>query len=269
MARPGLVRALRAYVALAATAVLAVPGAAQAAYAERTLEKGSQGRDVKLLQRYLTRAGFRATADGYYGRRTRVAQRRFERSADRRANGRASRSEQRLVRRTARKRVAGHRRDAGGGESGGMTYETPAGNPTGEAVLAPDGRTAIAPDGAPQEVKDAIAAANRITRKPYRYGGGHGRWEDSGYDCSGAVSYALHGAGLLGRPLDSSGLARWGSKGRGDWITVYGNSGHAYVVIAGLRFDTSSAGAGGGKGPRWRDGERSPRGYAARHPAGL
>ncbi|MDQ3936706.1 MAG: C40 family peptidase, partial [Actinomycetota bacterium] len=146
-----------------------------------------------------------------------------------------------------------------------------ASNPTGRAILAADGRTAIAPDDAPQQVKDAIAAANRITRKPYRYGGGHGRWEDSGYDCSGAVSYALHGAGLLDRPLDSSGLARWGSRGRGEWITVYANPDHAYVVIAGLRFDTSRAGSENTteRGPRWRDRARSTSGYAARHRAGL
>ncbi|MDQ3934466.1 MAG: hypothetical protein M3340_07525, partial [Actinomycetota bacterium] len=143
------------------------------------------------------------------------------------------------------------------------------GNPSDRAVLSSDGRTAIPPDSAPEPVKRAIQAANRITDKPYRYGGGHGDWEDSGYDCSGAVSYALHGGGLLDRPLDSSGLARWGEAGAGEWITVYAHSGHAYVVIAGLRFDTSSGGDNNGSGPRWRTRSRSSDGYTARHPAGL
>jgi hypothetical protein len=135
-----------------------------------------------------------------------------------------------------------------------------------EAVLADDGRTALAPSEAPQQVKDAIAAANRITSKPYKYGGGHGDFEDSGYDCSGAVSYALHGGGLLRRPRDSSGFESYGDAGPGEWISVYANAGHAYVVIAGLRFDTSGDGE---KGPRWRAESRSGSGYVVRHPPGL
>ena len=109
----------------------------------------------------------------------------------------------------------------------------------------------------------AIRAANRISSKPYVWGGGHGTWWDRGYDCSGAVSYALHGGGLLGRSMDSGALAGWGAGGAGRWITVYANGGHAYVVIAGLRFDTSGA-----PGPRWHEDLRSPAGFTARHPAG-
>jgi peptidoglycan hydrolase-like protein with peptidoglycan-binding domain len=246
-------------------AVLLVPASAEARYAKRTLTTGSQGSDVKLFQKYLDEAGFSTTADGYYGSRTAAAQRRFERAQERRADGRATRGEQRLVKRTAQDV------EAEGEGTGGNGYSAPEeeSNPTEKATLSADGRTAIAPDGAPQEVKDAIAAANRITDKPYKYGGGHGRFEDSGYDCSGAVSYALHGGGMLNRPLDSTGFMSWGEAGRGDWITVYANSGHAYVVIAGLRFDTSSAGASGGKGPRWRDKARSSSGYTARHPEGF
>ena len=244
----------------AATALLLIPAGAQAGYAERTLKKGSQGGDVKLLQRYLTKAGFSATPDGQFGERTRRAQRAFEQSSERRADGAASRGEQRLVKRTAQQRSAPAQDTAA---------EPQQSNPRGKAVIGPDGRTAIAPDDAPQQVKDAIAAANRITDKPYRYGGGHGKWEDSGYDCSGAVSYALHGGDLLDSPLDSSGLARWGAAGRGEWITVYAHSGHAYVVIAGLRFDTSSGGSNNGSGPRWREASRSSDGYTARHPDGL
>jgi len=130
---------------------------------------------------------------------------------------------------------------------------------------------AAAPAGAPPEVQDAVWAANEIQDKPYRYGGGHGSFEDSGYDCSGTISYALNGAGLLDTPLDSTSFMRWGRKGKGKWITVYANPGHAYVVIAGLRLDTSAYGdrRNPGRGPRWRASSRPTRGYARRHPAGL
>jgi cell wall-associated NlpC family hydrolase len=249
MASGASVRALRACVTASVAAALVAAAPADAKYAERTLKVGSKGGDVKRLQRLLSRAGFHATVDGWFGRGTRAAQRDFERSADRRVNGRASRQDQRVLRRVVR--------DA----------RPDAPERTGKAVISADGRTAIAPESAPRKVKLAIAAANRITRKPYKYGGGHGRWEDSGYDCSGAVSYALRGGRLLGRPRASGGFMSWARAGRGEWITVYANSGHAYVVIAGLRFDTSSAGAGGGRGPRWRTTGRSSRGYVARHPA--
>src|SRR2546421_101363 len=111
------------------------------------------------------------------------------------------------------------------------------------------------------------ATATQIPAKPYRYGGGHGSWNDSGYDCSGAVSYALHGGGFLDQPEDSSQLESFGSAGKGQWITVYANSGHAFVVIAGLRFDTS--GDSSGSGPRWHTGSYKTSGYLARHPTGL
>ena len=128
---------------------------------------------------------------------------------------------------------------------------------------------AAAPADAPEDVQQAIWAANEIIGKPYKYGGGHRRVQDSGYDCSGTVSYALIGGGLLDDPLDSSSYMSWGERGRGDWITVYTNPGHAFVVIAGLRLDTSAAGdPNGGKGPRWRPNLRSSRGYRARHPEG-
>ncbi len=129
---------------------------------------------------------------------------------------------------------------------------------------------AAAPENAPEAVQQAIWAANRIIGKPYRYGGGHARFEDSGYDCSGTVSYALRGAGLVKSPLNSSGFMRWGKRGKGQWITVYTNPGHAYVVIAGLRLDTSAADdPRGGKGPRWRPLRKSDSGFAARSPVGF
>jgi hypothetical protein len=115
-------------------------------------------------------------------------------------------------------------------------------------------------------VAAVIRAANRIARKPYRYGGGHGRWHDTGYDCSGSVSFALRGGRLLRSPLASGGLTRFGRRGRGRWITVYANAGHAYMVVAGLRFDTSARKRGGS---RWTEARRSTRGYVKRHPSGL
>lgn len=125
---------------------------------------------------------------------------------------------------------------------------------------------AVAPLDAPPQVREVIAAANRIRKKPYVWGGGHGRWWDRGYDCSGAVSYALRGGDLIDSPLPSGPLMRWGSPGRGKWITVYAHGGHTYAVIAGLRWDTSGT---GGNGPRWSTKIRKPRGYVARHPEGL
>jgi hypothetical protein len=142
----------------------------------------------------------------------------------------------------------------------------PVTTPLPTAKLAADRRTAIPPAGSPDSVKNAIYAANLIAGKRYRYGGGHRSFTDTAYDCSGSVSYALHGGGILSRPLDSSSFMRWGLPGKGVWITIYTNPGHAYVVIAGLRFDTAGPGR---SGPRWRPGARSSRGFLARHPVSL
>ncbi len=118
----------------------------------------------------------------------------------------------------------------------------------------------------PATVRRIIAAANRIADKPYKYGGGHGQWEDSGYDCSGSVSYALHGAGLLDTALDSSGFMRWGAPGRGRWVTIYAHPSHAYMVVNGRRFDTTGRSE---SGTRWQASDRSSAGYVVRHPPGL
>jgi len=128
------------------------------------------------------------------------------------------------------------------------------------------GGMAAAPSNAPSVVVQVIQAGNQIARTPYLWGGGHGAWADRGYDCSGSVSFALAGAGLLDRPLDSTAFERWGDAGPGRWITVYANSGHAFMMVAGLRFDT---GALGGGGSRWQRGPRSTAGFVARHPPGL
>src|SRR4051794_3248395 len=138
-----------------------------------------------------------------------------------------------------------------------------------KAKIGPDGQ-ALAPADAPDQVKYAIWAGNQLQDKPYEYGGGHQDFVDTGYDCSGTVSYALHGGGLLHTPLDSSDFETWGEEGPGQWITVYTNPGHAYAVIAGLRLDTSRASDPHGQnGPRWRKRMRSSAGYVARHVFGL
>jgi len=154
--------------------------------------------------------------------------------------------------------------------SGGAAFQaTPATVPGMRAKISSDGRTAIPPEGAPEAVKKAILAANKITRKPYIYGGGHANFTKiaRGYDCSGTVSWALGNAGLLkGTPLDSGSFMRWGQPGVGAWVTVYTNPGHAYAYIAGLRLDTSGPGE---RGPRWRASKRSNSGFKARHPEGF
>jgi cell wall-associated NlpC family hydrolase len=129
---------------------------------------------------------------------------------------------------------------------------------------------AYAPENAPDTVKQVIWAANEIVGLPYVYGGGHGDFEDDGYDCSGTISYALHGGDLLARPRDSSSFFRYGARGKGSWVTIYANSGHAYMTVAGIRLDTSAADDRGGlKGPRWRPLRGSDKGFKVRHPVGL
>ncbi|MEZ5078851.1 MAG: hypothetical protein R2725_15585 [Solirubrobacterales bacterium] len=142
--------------------------------------------------------------------------------------------------------------------------EAPAPLTPGETAQLLNESEASAPASAPDAVKAAISAANAIARTPYVWGGGHGSFESSGYDCSGAVSYALHGGGFLDSPLDSTGLETWGEPGAGKWITVYANAGHTWMIIAGLAFDTV-----GGPGPRWHSPpSSSTAGFIVRHPAG-
>jgi hypothetical protein len=169
-----------------------------------------------------------------------------------------------------------------GDPSGGAVPPPPAATPAHMTVpgtlarLLPDG-SAAAPAAAPPAVQQAVWAADKIVGKPYVYGGGHGSFKSAGYDCSGTVSYALHGAGLLESPLDSGSFMAWGRRGPGAWITVFTNPGHAYATIAGLRLDTSAAGVSRRNtknapafqsGPRWRPVLRDSRGYRQRHPPG-
>ncbi len=144
------------------------------------------------------------------------------------------------------------------------TGEVPAPLTAGQTAGFISESQASAPASAPDAVKAVISAANAIATTPYIWGGGHGSFESSGYDCSGSVSYALHGGGFLESPLDSTGLSTWGEPGPGKWITVYGNAGHAWMTVAGLAFDTS-----GGAGPRWHPSPVSTtEGFIARHPPG-
>ena len=240
-------RGLHACALALATTLAASVTPAVAAVGDPPHPKGSRRHDRPGRPTGLTHRGHPPAGDGMFGRRTRRSVRRYERGEELKVDGRVSRPQARGMRRRVERAPA-------------------VAAPSGRATLSSDGRTAIAPAGAPEPVVAAVAAANRITRKPYRYGGGHGRFRDSGYDCSGAVSYVLHGAGLLRRARDSRGLMSWRRRGRGRWITVYSNRGHAYLVVAGLRFDTSGRGE---RGPRWRPEPRSARRYVARHAGGL
>ena len=162
-------------------------------------------------------------------------------------------------------------------DTGGTAF-TPPPPPPKRAKVDQHG-FAIAPAGAPTAVQRMIDAANMIVGKPYRYGGGHRPYArssrsgeavlDSGYDCSGSISFALYGARLLKSPLDSRSFASWGSKGPGRWVTVYTNPGHAYIVIAGLRFDTSMRDDPSRTGPAWSKRLRRSDSFVARHPRNL
>ena len=199
--------------------LIPVAGAAAAPYASRTLKQGTSGSDVEALQRYLDESGYATTADGEFGPATARSVRGFETAEQRSVDGKATPSEQLLVQSRADEVASG-----------------PASRPR-----SPRREEAVAPRSPPPEVQEIVDAADEIATKPYKYGGGHGRWRDSGYDCSGSISYALHGAGLLDSPLDSTGFMSWGEPGKGQWVTIYANAGHAYMVVNGRRFDTSSS----------------------------
>ena len=221
----------------------------------RALKHGVAGQDVRVAQDYLRRAGFRARVDGFFGTGTATVVKRFERANGLTVDGRLSLSDIRFLRGFVERGAA--RTRAHNVRARAATADT--------AGLDEDG-TATAPTNAPPAVQQIIAAGNAIATKPYIYGGGHGRWEDRGYDCSGSVSYALHGAELLDQPMASGGFTNWAEQGPGDWVTVYANGGHMYMVVAGLRFDTSGRSQ---TGSRWQVELRPTRGYAVRHPAGL
>jgi peptidoglycan hydrolase-like protein with peptidoglycan-binding domain len=233
------------------TVPVAPAAAAKRIFGKRPLQQGMHGRDVRVLQDFLTRAGFTTTVDGQFGPGTARRVRAWEAKESRRVDGRVSRADAKALRITV--------------ESSSAERERLAQPTTGKAVVGSDG-LAIAPPDAPPLVRAIIDAGNRIATKPYKYGGGHGRWEDTGYDCSGSMSYAFHGAGMLDVALDSTGFESWGEPGKGTWVTIFAKSDHAYMIVAGLRFDTSGR---ADQGTRWQATMRSSAGYVVRHPAGL
>jgi peptidoglycan hydrolase-like protein with peptidoglycan-binding domain len=262
------------------SSVLLVPAAGMAAkknwhLGDRTLREGAQGHDVKVLQNFLTRAGARTDQDGVFGRGTTAAVRAFERFQQRRVDGIVTRLDVLVLRDVVTNGGAVAKASTTGGalpKNAPPPAPLPPAQPPPlalgpgmKATVGADG-FAVAPVLAPPVVQAVIAAGNRIAKTPYIYGGGHGRWEDSGYDCSGSVSYALHGAGLLGTAMPSGSFMSWGDPGPGQWITLFANGGHIFMTVAGLRFDTSGA---RGTGTRWQADMRSGGGYSIRHPTGL
>ncbi len=235
-----------------AQSTAATPSSDAGQLGSRVLHQGMKGADVSQLQGDLTLAGFPTAIDRQFGPATKASVIGFEQAHNLSGDGVVSATVVQAL------------------QSAIAVYESS--NPTGTARINADG-TATPPAGAPAVVQEVIAAANQITGKPYVYGGGHGTWNDVGYDCSGAVSYALHGGGLLASPEDSTQLETYGASGPGVWITIYADASHTWVVVAGIAFDTADFGGPNfpiGSGPRWR---KNPLGnladggsYEVRHP---
>jgi cell wall-associated NlpC family hydrolase len=284
--------------ALILTIALLLAGAGTAAAA---LKKGDRGPNVAKVQRWLNQPD-----DGVFGRGTKAAVKRFQRRQGLTADGVVGPATWAALRRghraaTRRTSAASPRvRSRGGAVRSlqrrlGITADGVFGPATEAAVKRFQRRRGLTADGivgpatwaalgragvstvlkrrsprpsadGPTTVRRIIAAANRIADKPYKYGGGHGTWDDTGYDCSGSVSYALHGAGLLDSALTSGGFMSWGEPGKGRWVTIYANPGHVYMVIDGRRFDTTGRDE---SGSRWQSRSRSSAGYTVRHPPGL
>jgi peptidoglycan hydrolase-like protein with peptidoglycan-binding domain len=218
------------------------------------LQKGMSGPDIGELQALLAKSGLKVTETSMFDTATYKAQRSFEHRTGLPVDGVVDAAD-----------IDALRGDVGVSDPSGTSIAPLPLAPGDRATIGTDG-LAIAPASAPEVVQEIIAAGNAIATKPYRYGGGHGSFHDSAYDCSGSVSYALHGGNLTSTTMDSSELESWGSSGAGQWITIYANSGHTYMVVAGLRFDTSGASAHGGD--RWQKALRSNSGYVVRHPTG-
>lgn len=217
------------------------------------VKRGMSGHDIRVLQDFLTRAGFKVSVDGEFGASTEKAVKKFETAQARTVDGIIDAAD-----------IDALRTLAGEDDPGAGTMPTQLA-PGDTAQIGSDG-LAIAPATAPPQVQAIIAAGNQIATKPYKYGGGHGKWNDSGYDCSGSVSYALHGAGLLDTAMPSGDFTDWGDPGPGQWVTLYAKSSHMFMVVAGIRFDTSGRTK---NGTRWQTDMRSTSGYTAIHPPGL
>jgi peptidoglycan hydrolase-like protein with peptidoglycan-binding domain len=219
------------------------------------VKRGMSGHDIRVLQDLLGDAGYDVSVDGEFGGRTYKAVKAFETAHARPVDGQMDAADIDALRAAA----------AAGPAAATAPAAAPAVNNGPQATVGPDG-LAVAPAGAPPQVQQIIAAGNQIASKPYKYGGGHGKWDDTGYDCSGSVSFALHGAGLLDEAMPSGSFTSWGDAGPGQWVTIYANGGHMYMVVAGLRFDTSGR---SNHNTRWQTEQRSAAGYTVRHPPGL
>jgi peptidoglycan hydrolase-like protein with peptidoglycan-binding domain len=217
---------------------------------DRILRRGMSGHDVRVLQDFLSRVGIGTKINGRFGAITKQHVIAFQQAHHLRPTGIVNWAVSQALRAAA---------------AGVETTSTPIPLPVGSRARLVGGQ-AVAPASAPPAVRAAIAAANQIATRPYVYGGGHGSFISSGYDCSGSVSYALHGGGLIHDTEDSSQLESYGGAGPGRWITIYANAGHAYMIIAGLRFDTSAQSSTGGS--RWTAVGRSGAGFVVRHPTG-
>jgi peptidoglycan hydrolase-like protein with peptidoglycan-binding domain len=218
------------------------------------VKRGMHGHDIRVLQDLLGDAGYDVVVDGEFGGRTFSAVQQFEGAHQRPVDGVMDADD-----------ITTLRAAAASGAAVNPAAAAPPVNDGPQATVGPDG-LAVAPAGAPPQVQQIIAAGNQIASKPYKYGGGHGKWDDTGYDCSGSVSFALHGAGLLEEALPSGSFTSWGDAGPGQWVTIYANGGHMYMVVAGLRFDTSGR---SNHNTRWQTEQRSSAGYTVRHPPGL
>ena len=242
----------------------------------RVLKEGMHGHDVRVLQAYLTVDGYATTVDGDFGPSTESSVVAWQSASDVADNGIVSYADSRLLRKDVAQ-VESTPKTVSDPTTAPTAPTTPTTTPGATATIDSSGN-ATAPASAPAVVQEMIAAANSIDTKPYIYAGGHATWNAPGYDCSGSVSFVLHAAGLLSTPEDSTQLESFGSAGVGQWVTVYANAGHTWIVIAGLAFNTGHWGptTPAGSGPRWlikadatanlNDGTG---GYVVRHPAGL
>ncbi len=243
----------------------------------RTLKQGHKGHDVTVLQKYLVKVGIKTTVDGIYGSGTGKAVRTFERVQRRVVDGVVTRGDALVIKDVALNGGAVVSAAATGGAMPvAEKFVIPPPPEPPPLVLGPgmiatvglDG-LAVAPELAPPQVQAVIEAGNKIAKTPYIFGGGHGKWEDAGYDCSGSTSYALHAGGMQENVLVSGDYAsaEGFEPGPGQWITVYGSASHVYMIVAGLRFDTSGRSAAG---TRWQSAaERTGKGYVAMHPVGF
>jgi peptidoglycan hydrolase-like protein with peptidoglycan-binding domain len=256
----------------------------------RVLQKGMAGPDVRTLQHDLTLAGVWTFPSGVFSEGTKIHvkifQSRHHLGADgvvgsgtvqvllsivrKASHGSASRTTSWSNRQAHHRASTGPRsnRETASTASGGSSMTPPPSDaPVQDATLNSQG-LAVAASGTPQVIQEVIAAANKIAFKPYVYGGGHASFNSSGYDCSGSVSYALHGGGLLSSPFDSTQFESYGSKGPGRWITIYANGGHVYMNVAGLWFDTAGQ-SSRNNNDRWTATRISPAsGFVVRHPTG-